>query len=131
MNNIDYEPDFEISKRYIDYSAELLRLSLLAITGIFYLLFNKDDFKAFLIINSYWIFLILLSFTACCCFALLHRFYATDALSYLIAFLRNNKSEEKKGYIRCLKLSERYVIVCQYSFGFALCISILSLFFSL
>jgi len=34
IKEIDYKPDFELADRYISFSSEILRLSLLAITAI-------------------------------------------------------------------------------------------------
>jgi hypothetical protein len=104
MEEQDYLTDFDISKRYIDFSSELLRLSLLAISGICYLLFVSDNFKV-CDFNLDKFIVALSLFTISSCFALAHRFYATDALSYHIAFLRKQDQKEKAGLKRCLKMS--------------------------
>lgn len=124
MNENNYQPHFEISKRYIEFSAELLRLSLLAISGIFYLLFISDKFKDLHSTNYFiWIIVALILFTISSGFALAHRYYATDFLSYYIAHLRHNDPKEKEGYKKCLKWSRIFIICCQYSFGIALLVS--------
>lgn len=122
MNLEDYAADFEISKRYIDFSSELLRLSLLAITGICYLLFVSENFKVCDCDLDKFIVALTL-FIISSCFALAHRFYATDALSYHIAFLRKQNPNQKAGLKRCLKMCNLYIIGCQYVFVVALCVS--------
>lgn len=127
MEEIDSSKDFEISKRYIEFSSELLRLSLLAITGICYLLFVSDAFQN-ISCNVLTLFMVSLSlFILASCLALAHRFYATDALSYLIAFLRKKNPKQWEGFIRCLKRSKFYIILCQYIFVLAICITFYAL----
>jgi hypothetical protein len=133
INENDYKPDLEICDRYISFSSELLRLSLLAITGLGALIFlnfeNKrssiaqnqgftlnDDDKGFVLIT-----LILFAFSAAGCLA--HRFYASDSMSYHIAFLREEdpkkQQDEKDGRKRCLKRAEVLLIITECLFGTA------------
>jgi hypothetical protein len=122
MEEIDSSKDFEISKRYIEFSSELLRLSLLSITGICYLVFVSAPFKNNISCNVLTLFIVSLSlFILASGLALAHRFYATDALSYQIAFLRKNKKKQWKGFINCLQRSKFYIILCQYIFVLAIC----------
>lgn len=120
ITETDYSPDFEISKRYIDFSAELLRISLLAITGIGSIIINPLDQMT----NPKWLLISVGFFVMAICGALTHRFYATDCLSYQISYLRKEdkekKEKEKLGYIRCLKKAEYYLIFTECFFGLSI-----------
>jgi len=128
MTKEDYDPDFEISKRYIEFSAELLRLSLLAITGICYLFFVSNYFNDKT--PNLFCLVALGLFIITICFALAHRYYATDSLTSLILILRKKETEEKMKLERQLKLSEKYLKYCQYFFVFAICFAFVRLIFS-
>lgn len=124
-----YAADFEISRRFIEFSAELLRLSLLVLGGIGALVFNKPDHHlleqisaqptAFRICMILWV----ISASA----ALAHRYCATDSLSWFISLLRaQDKNDpaalekEKKGFYRMLFLSRASLITCEISFALAI-----------
>jgi hypothetical protein len=122
MTDEQYKPDFEIADKYMQFSSELLRLSLLVITGIsgFLVLYSQNKLENLGVFNC-WIkcalVLTLLVFGVCIGFCLAHRFYATDSLAYLIANLRKNTKKEKVGLIKNLKNAERMLIYAEYSFG--------------
>ncbi|MES2727935.1 MAG: hypothetical protein V4643_12575 [Bacteroidota bacterium] len=126
MNTIEennFQPDFTVADKYIQFSSEILRLSLLGITAIatFLLLYLKKEFGTCFTIGNpekALLFITLLLFTFSSGLALTHRFFATDSLAYLIAYLRKKDSKEKKGLIKNLKASEKVLIYAEYTFGF-------------
>ncbi|AWI25894.1 hypothetical protein [Flavobacterium pallidum] len=120
INEQDYAPDFEISDRYIKLSAELLRLSLLAITGIVTLLYNYKNCNSGPMYDFKYFFIAISGFILCCGASLAHRFYATDCLSYHMAYLRTKDTIEKSGRKKCLKRSEIALIATEYLFGVAI-----------
>jgi hypothetical protein len=123
INDCDYKPDFELADKYISFSAELLRLSLLAITGIgaliMYSLKEKPDVQLTLC-DKYWLFATLLLFALASGGALAHRFWASDSLAYHIAYLRTKAPKEKAGRKFCLKLSGNLLIATEILFGIAI-----------
>jgi hypothetical protein len=123
-----YAADFEISKRFIDFSAELLRLSLLILGGLGALVFNKPDNHLLEQISAqptaFRLCMILLVISASA--ALAHRYCATDSLSWFISLLRAQAKndqlaieKEKKGFYRMLFLSRASLITCEVSFALA------------
>lgn len=125
LNSESYSVDFEISKRYIEFSSELLRISLLLLSG-FGAIFLKGDLKSFPVEIKWAIAgIILLLMTICS--ALFHRYFATDALSYWIAFLRKNDLNEKRGMISCLKKSNHALIITEILFGLGLIVCMISI----
>ncbi len=127
LNQEEYSADFEISKRYIDFSAELLRLSIVAITGLgtFFISIIKNG----PIPNSYnWFYIAIILFALTIGSALAHRFFATDCLSYLIAYLRKDSQDEKEGMIKLLKRAERFLILTEWLFGIAIMVTIIAFF---
>lgn len=129
MNEIDetqYSADFRICEGYISFSSELLRLSLLAMGGFGTLVlikFDKDTPPEFL--DKPILFLLSMTFfTLCAGAALFHRFYASEAMSWYIAWLRAKKSnnpqkaaKESTGFIKFLKYSSVSLIVSEWLFG--------------
>lgn len=118
----DFQPDFTIADKYIQFSAEILRLSLLGITAIatFLSFYLKDGgIKCFTVNNTekVFLFITLLLFTLSAGLALAHRFFATDSLAYLMAYLRKGDRKEKEGLKRNLKASEKVLIYAEYTFG--------------
>ena len=66
-----YKPDLEIADRYINFSSELLRLSLLAITGIGALIlanFKEDSGFHLTLGNKYCFLISILLFAAAAAF---------------------------------------------------------------
>jgi hypothetical protein len=119
MQEPDYKPDFEILDRYINFSSELLRLSLLGISGFGALvLFGKDKHAELLTYDvSVTLFISVIFFTISAALALSHRFYATDSMSYHISYLRKKNPAEKQGRNRRLKISEWLLITAEFAFG--------------
>lgn len=123
MTKEDYEPDMQLSDRYINFSAELLKISLTAISGIGALvIFEAKDGH-----NSYDLEPIKSLLFASICFfgltigaCLFHRFYSSDFMSYHIAYLRTKKDKEKIGRRNCLKYSRYALILSEYLFGIAI-----------
>lgn len=123
INDCDYKPDFELADKYISFSAELLRLSLLAITGIGTLIMYSLKEKPEIQLTSYdksWLFITLLFFAFASGGALAHRFWASDSLAYHIAYLRTKAPQEKGGRRFCLKLSGYLLIITELLFGVAI-----------
>lgn len=107
-----YNVDVEISQRYIGFSSELLRISLLAIAGYGTLITTALKEKTILngIRAAGCLNASMIAFAVCAGATLVHRYFATDALAYLISHLRAEKSErievaqiEYKGFVRQMK----------------------------
>jgi hypothetical protein len=134
MSNLeenDFKPDFEIADRYINFSSELLRLSLFAISGIGALIILYIEKKEEVQLTDYdkwWIILIISLFALTAGVSLFHRFYASDSMSYHIAYLRKKTQEEKDGRTRCLKRAEKSLILAEYLFGLAIIVFVIALF---
>jgi len=127
----DYKPDFEIADKYINFSSELLRLSLLAITGIGALImytFDKNSNLQLTLLDKYLFFTTLFFFALASGTALAHRFWASDSLSYHIAYLRKKTQEEKVGRRKCLIRSANFLICTEYLFGCAIVIFVCTIF---
>jgi len=121
-----YHPDFEISKRFIDFSAELLRLSLLILGGLGAVTFSKDgkDILQQITVQPTAFICCLILFFICVGAALAHRYCATDALTWYIDLLRakaqsdtDRVEKEKKGFHHMLFLSRVSLITCEVTFG--------------
>jgi hypothetical protein len=83
------DQDWRAAEAYTNYSAELLRLSLLAMTGIATLLFKLSDKPGVQISQiSCGFQLAIAAFLISAMCALFHRFVATDAMVYHITHLR-------------------------------------------
>jgi hypothetical protein len=135
-----YKVDFEISKGYIDFSSELLRLSLLAMGGFGALVLikikgeNHRDMPEFLVHPSIFIVSMIL-FTLCAGTTLFHRYYASDCLSWYIAWLRADKEgrgedakRERKGFHKMLWLSKWSLILSEFLFGGGVLFFIVAIF---
>ena len=126
IDESQYKVDFMISENYIKFSSELLRLALLALGGFGTIIIGKFDnnlTKEFLLQPS-----LLIGSLGCfvltCIFSLFHRYYATDTMSYYVAWLRANKAmnstnaeKEREDFYSFLKLAERSLIRCEFAFG--------------
>src|SRR6476620_11532067 len=112
LEELDYKPDFDILDRYINFSYEILRLSLLGISGFGALvLFNKEQtIKDMVTAAGIPLFTSVVFFGVAAAMALSHRFYATDSMSYHIAYLRKKEAAEKKGRNQRLKISALLLI---------------------
>jgi len=128
LDSKDYETDFEIANKYIEFSSELLKISLTAISAIGALIiFEAKDGHGFYDLKP----IKPLLFATVCLFGLtivaclFHRFYASDFMSYHIKYLRTNKAEEKKGRTKCLKLASKSLVAAEFLFGGAvLCFAV-------
>lgn len=129
-----YKVDFDIADKYISFSAELLRLSLLAITGV-------GSFVVLSLSNQYEIqlcpcqrlqfFHSLIGFALASGAALFHRFYAHDALSFQVVFIRKKTSKAKYEWIACLKRAGIALIISEVFFGYAVLRLIYAFYFIL
>jgi cytochrome b subunit of formate dehydrogenase len=128
LNELDYSSDFELAKRYIDFSAELLRISLLVITGIGVIIIKPEHG----ITISIWQLIAAVFFVISICGAIAHRYYATDCLSCRIAYLRKEKETEKikeKEKLRlCLKNAKNCLIITEVFFALGIIASIIIFF---
>lgn len=124
----DYKPDLEIMDRYINFSAELLRISLLAIGGFgtIMLIKLKNESNIIPLHHLLFLYISICCFVLCAGFALFHRFYASDSMSWYISYLRakadNNKEKtqrEQKGLHRTLRYSSVFLIFTEVMFGIA------------
>lgn len=122
IKECDYKPDFEICDRYINFSSELLRISLLALTGLgaFILLtFNPDSNIKFITLDKVCLIVVTSLFALCTAATLFHRYHASDYLSYHIAYLRKGVERDKKGGHDCLNKSRKWLIASEITFGLA------------
>lgn len=126
-----YKPDFEILDRYIQFSSELLRISLVAMarygTLIITYIKNIKDLQT--------ITISMLFFALCSATTLFHRFFASDSMSWYISSIRKSQKgdiegykEEKSGMMRLLKYSRISLIISEILFGIAVIIFIIGLF---
>jgi len=128
LNEGQYKPDFDIANGYINFSSELLRLSLLAIGGLGTLVLaaiendgkNAIDFLT----NPVSMLPSIVFFALCSGASLFHRYYASDCMSWYIAWIRAEEEEDpvesKKqyaGFKKTLKKSTNSLIISEYLFG--------------
>jgi len=133
-----YKVDFEISNGYINFSAELLRLSLLAMGGFGGLILTKfeGDGTAHGFLANPILFLISMTFFSLCAGAtLFHRYFASDCMSWYVAWLRADSlgntekaQKEKKGFYRMLRLSKIALITAECLFGAAVLFFIVAIY---
>jgi len=133
-----YKVDFEISKSYIDFSSELLRISLTAMGAIGSLLLLTLEKETILEINYPTILAAMTFFALSSGASLFHRFFASDFLSWYISYLREvNKGniqraeKEKIGYSKSLRNSRWALIINEFLFGFGVLFFIVAVFFSI
>jgi hypothetical protein len=134
MNNYDvpetnYKADSQICDRYISFSSELLRLSLIAIGGYGTLvtIFLKDRGPQLTAFRCSWGLLVsVVLFSACAGATLIHRFYASDSMAWYLGYLRariNNNSDkekaEKSGFYKTLNISRWALIAAECLFAAA------------
>jgi hypothetical protein len=122
----EYKPDFEILDRYLKFSSELLRISLLAIGGFgtIVLVKLKGEESAGSLTNLTFLFLSICFFALCAGSALFHRFYASDSMSWHVAYLRAKHADnfaqaekEKAGRNKMLRRSSFALILAEILFG--------------
>lgn len=95
-----YKPDLEILNKYQEFSSELLRVSLIGIAAIAFF-YEKHDGHMFSLDIIIWTFisvkcmlitsLFFLSLSSFC--ALMHRYFSTDSVTYMISSLRYANAE--------------------------------------
>src|SRR5688572_16655799 len=124
-----YKPDFEIRNSYIDFSSELLRLSLIAMGGFGALVLAKIENVQNNIIhdaltNPGFVLASMTLFTLCVAATLFHRYYASDCMSWYISGLRAEENgdtakakTEYEGYGKMLKRSTLSLILAEFFFG--------------
>ena len=131
IKETDYKPHFEVADRYVGFSSELMRLSLLALSGMgagaVFLLDSKLNFKL-VPQEVICLFMSIACFALCCGFCLYHRFYATDFLSAWIAWLGKSDRLERKTATRHLRGAKLSLIAAEWSFGIAVVFFIVTLF---
>jgi len=125
LNDNQFKPDFEIADKYISFSSEIMRISLMGITGIAtFLMFclEKDILNKVPItkLTENLVITSIICLTICTGFCLAHRFFATDSLAYLVANLRKNNIDEKKGLRKMLKISAIMLISAELCFAFGI-----------
>ena len=127
INESQYKVDFLIADNYIKFTAELLRLSLFVIGGFgaVVMLMIKGENKLNVFESPIFVILTLTAFVVCVASSLVHRYCATDTLSWYISWLRAEIRQdavkalkEKKGFYKLLKHSKRALITSEFSFGF-------------
>lgn len=121
-SNFDYNPDLDILDRYINFSSELLRLSLLGISGFGALvLYSKGSNNNNLLTAhvSSTLFTAVVFFAISAALALSHRFIATDSMSYHIAYIRKKDPAEKAGRDKRFHISKWLLITAEFAFGIA------------
>jgi len=141
LDESQFKADFEITDRYINFSSELLRLSLLAIgafaTLVFYKLKQESPpvDQTELLSSLKMFFLPVLFFALTAGAALIHRFYATDCTSYYVCWLRyeneGRKEEaqrERKKLRAHLKYSEAALIAAEFFFAAAVLIFVVDIY---
>jgi ATP/ADP translocase len=133
LNEMDYKPDFDILDRYINFSSELLRLSLLGISGFGALILygNKENRMILNHETTTALFLAVIFLSIAAGFALAHRFFATDSMSYHVCYLRKNEQAEREGRNKRLKISGNMLIASEYSFAVGMILFAVGIYFFL
>ncbi len=132
IDECDYKPDFDILDRYLNFSAELLRLSLLGISGFGALLilkYSKDNLLPFTTCVATSFFVSMLFLAVCSAFCLAHRFFASDYMSYHIKYLRTDDLMERTEGNRLLKRSGCMLIAAEVAFGLGMLVFGLAIYF--
>ena len=100
-----YKPDFEMSDKYEAFSAELLRLALLCVTGFGFLIsticFKDGSPTTFYnsLVESRWMLVIgVIALTISAGAALGHRFLSSSCLGYQVQILRHLKRNETENW---------------------------------
>lgn len=128
QSETDYKPDFEILDRYLTFSSELLRISLLAIGGFgsIVLIKLKDEKDHAPLHHFQFLFISICFFALCAALSLFHRFYASDSMSWYVSYLRAKASgneekanRERKEMHKALRYANRFLIFTEYIFGIA------------
>lgn len=123
MQDHEYKPDFEIAEKYVSFSSEIFKLSLLAITGAAaLLLFFMEQEPASIphlgIAGKLLFILTFALFGLSAAWSVAHRYFAHDSLLYLIKRLRKStKHKAATGLHHNLKSAERSLIITEWLFG--------------
>ena len=108
VDDATYKPDLELSDRYQQFSAELLRLAMLGIAGIGFLITEVASSKGIplyrekLVEIRWWLIAGVFCLALAVGGALAHRYLATDCLSDEIQFLRELKQSGRETAKRAL-----------------------------
>lgn len=102
VDELLYKSDLAVTEKYQSFSSELLRISLIGIAsiGFFYeklatnILFTKQLLFSITIKEMLIISLVLLATSSA--FALAHRYYSSDSISYMISSLRYTKAAQNE-----------------------------------
>lgn len=136
IRETDYKPDFEILDRYLNFSSEILRLSLLGISGFGVLLllpYKESSFLYVLDIGKEYLFIAVIFLGLSSFFSLSHRYLASNCMSYLINFLRMEDGDKRDceyaDYIKQLKYSGKILILAELSFGLGILFFAIAIFF--
>ena len=111
LDETKYKAELEVLDRFLSFSAELLRLSLLGITvvGFFYkFVIPKTGLTA---ANKTLIILCVISFAISSLLAVMYRYLATDAFRFYIYGLRINLKSEDEA-ISSLKKRNKRLRLC-------------------
>jgi hypothetical protein len=138
IDESQYKVDFDILNGYINFSSELLRLSLFAMGGFGALVLIKikgeEKLPGFLHQPIFFLFSMLF-FALCAGAALFHRYFASDSMSWYIAWLRADAAgnteaaiSERKGFHRMLKFSAWALISAEILFGVGVLFFIIAMF---
>ncbi len=126
MNEHDYKPDFEILDRYVKYSSEILRISMIIIAAMGSVSILKENFKieefSKCSINSFKLSIVFLAIAIL--FSLAHRYFATDYMSSHIITLRKGGGFNKK----LLNLCEFLIVLNAITFAIGTILFLLGLF---
>ena len=135
-----YKVDFDILKGYLDFSSELLRLSLLAMAGFGALVLTKikgdpKEAPPTFLQHPQFFLISMTFFVACAAATLFHRYFASDSMSWYIAFLRAEAADnvdkaktEKKGFYKMLRFSKWSIISSEVFFGAAVLFFLIAVF---
>lgn len=126
INEENYKADFEVLNNYIGFSAEILRISLLAIGGFGALVMAKFERKISLCLFPKFLLLSICFFILTSFCALIHRYVASDSMAWQISFLRKYKREswaraayERHVWYKMLNLSKYVLLVTGLLFALA------------
>jgi hypothetical protein len=128
LKEFDYKPDLEVSDRYVNYSSEILRLSLLGIGGFgTFLLLQYDNTGFQMGLATKILMLISVLFWAVsACLSLAHRYFSSDTLACHINYHRlvddDRKKKEKEQRRWLLKLCTKLIVWNAISFGLGILI---------
>ncbi|KAF2518753.1 hypothetical protein E0W68_08355 [Flavobacterium salilacus subsp. salilacus] len=122
INENQYKPDFELLDKYVNYSSELMRISILLITSMGALTIFKtkcDEVIPHNSLISFYISFVILAISIGC--SLFHRYLATDSMACYISYLRkvdeDKKEKEKVRFKKGLIVSHSILKINAITFG--------------